>query len=223
MLLSLGLKELAFLFRVNFPELELKIANRGAAAADTLQNQCCNHDGDNQEPSCQLRLCLKAEEFARYIRRQLRITGHFDQQLVALFSFIFTHKVRYQAASTGHALIEAGFEQGHREPGEGGHHSSDCHLQQHREAVGPGFPGAAAAALLRSADASQQAPHPGVHHVAEQKEDEGRHYEEDRAIQHVPRIAGTLEHHSREDVLSSSCQQGHNAVTQNGLVTDAEI
>lgn len=54
MLFSLGPKELPFLFRADFPEPELKIANRGATVDDTCYNQCHCHDADYQEPSYQL-------------------------------------------------------------------------------------------------------------------------------------------------------------------------
>lgn len=146
---------------------------------------------------------------------------------MALFSFIFTHEVLHHAAHAGRALIEVGSEQGHHHPGEGGHQGFGCHRQQHGAVPGAGplaaaTAAAAAAPLLRAA-ASQQVPHLGVHHAAKQKEDDGRHDEEGGAVQHVPSIAGTLEHHRREDLLAGSRQQGHDAVTQNGLVADAEI
>lgn len=64
---------------------------------------------------------------------------------MALSSFIFTHEVRYQAAPAGPALVEAGSEQGYRDPGEAWvHQSPGCHRRQHEAAVGAGSPGAAA-------------------------------------------------------------------------------
>ncbi|KAJ7417973.1 hypothetical protein BTVI_30802 [Pitangus sulphuratus] len=148
--------------------------------------------------------------------------GYFEQQVLALSSSIFTDEILYQAASTGCTHLEVGAEKGHRYPGEWSHQGSGCHWHQHLVEAGTGSPGAAVTALLRRAAACQQAPYPGVHHVAKQQEDEDRHYEEERAIQHVPRIAGTPEHHRREDLLTGSWQQGHSAVTQNSLVTDAK-
>lgn len=71
-----------------------------------------------------------------------------------------------------------------------------------RGSSGSRFPRGCSSAHLWRAAACPQAPRPGVHHVsAKQREDEGRHCEEDGAVQHVPRIAGMLEPHKEKTCL----------------------
>lgn len=75
-----------------------------------------------------------------------------------------------------------------------------------RGSSGSRFPRDCSSAHLWRAAAHPQAPRPGVHHVsAKQREDEGRHCEEDGAVQHIPRIAGMFEHHKEKMCLLSQC------------------
>lgn len=155
-----------------------------------------------------------------YLLGQLLVTGYFLQRYVAVLFDVLAHQLSDEAVPTCCTRIEAGTEQGHRDPGEGGHQGTGCHWHQHFVKVSTGV---TAALVLWRASACHQKPDPGICHVAEQEEDEGWRYDEGTAIQGVPGIARTLEDHGGEDILAGSCQQGHNAVTQKLLVADTKI